>query len=95
MPHHQKGSVRDQISVQFAEADFEIGFSLVDIAEVESIYGNYARTARVLKDADEVFLDIQQILCRLRIPDRDPFLPLLGELHRAIDLAKLQLENHQ
>jgi hypothetical protein len=81
--------------VQFAEADFEIGFSLVDIAEAESVYGNYDRAARILKDADNVFLDIQQILCRLRIPDRDPFVPLLGELHRAIGLAKLRIASPQ
>ena len=95
MPHLPKLSLRDRIRVEFAEADFEIGFSLVDIAEAESIYGNYARAARILRDADDVMLDIQQLLCRLRIPDRGPFEPLLGELNRAIGLAKMRIASPQ
>jgi hypothetical protein len=95
MPHSQETSVRDRIRVRFAEADFEIGFSLVDMAEAEAIFGNCERAARILKDADNVFRDIQQILCRLRIPDRGPFAPLLGELRRAIGLAKLHVASLQ
>ena len=87
--------MRDRMRVQFAEADFEIGFSLVDMAEAEVIFGNYTRAARVIRDADNVLLDIQQILCRLRIPDRGPFAPLLGELRRAIGLAKLHVASLQ
>ena len=87
--------MRDRVRVQFAEADFEIGFNLVDMAEGESIRGNYARASRILKDADNVFLDIQQILCRLTIPERDPFGPLLGELGRAIGLAKLHMRSEE
>jgi hypothetical protein len=84
-----------RVRVQFAEADFEIAFSLVDMAEEEAIRGNYAKATRILKDADDVFLDIQQILRRLTISDRDPFAPLLGELDRAIGLAKLHAASGQ
>jgi hypothetical protein len=83
--------MRARMRGRLAEADFEIGFSLVDMAEEEAILGNYARADRILKDADNVFLDVQQILCRLTIVDRGPFLPLLGELDRAIGLAKLHI----
>jgi hypothetical protein len=77
--------------VQFAEADIEIGFSLVDMAEGEAIRGNYARASWILKDADRVFLDIQQTLRRWTVSDRAPFGPLLKELDRAIGLAKLNV----
>jgi hypothetical protein len=95
MAHSRETRIRDRMRVQFAEADFEIGFNLVDMAEEEAIRGNYARASRILKDADSVFLDIQQILRRLTIPDRDPFAPLLGELDRAIGLAKLHIAGTQ
>jgi len=83
--------MQDRMRVQFAEADFEIGFSLVDMAEGEAIRGDYARATRILEDADHVFVDIQQALCRLSVSERGPFGPLLGELDRAIGLAKLNV----
>ncbi|MDQ1470881.1 MAG: hypothetical protein QOJ99_2361 [Bryobacterales bacterium] len=85
MPRIQDMS--DRMLVWFAEADFEIGFSLVDMAQAEAAAGNYAQAAQILINADNVFLDIQQILCKLRMPDGGPFRPLVGELRRAIDLA--------
>jgi hypothetical protein len=85
MPRVQDMS--DRMLVWFAEADFEIGFSLVDMAEAEALVGNYGQAARILVNADNIFLDIQQILCKLRMPDGGPFGPLVGELRRAIDLA--------
>ena len=83
--------MHDRMRVQFAEADFEIGFNLVDMAEGEAIRGNYTRASRILNDADNVFLDIQQILRRLTVSDQAPFGPLLTELDRAIGLAKLHI----
>jgi hypothetical protein len=91
----QRATLRDRMRVQFAEADFEIAFNLVDIAEAESICGNYAQATRILSDADNVLRDIQQLLHRMTIPDRNPFAPLLEELHRAIDLAKLHIASPQ
>lgn len=91
----QRTSLSDRMRVQFAEADFEIAFNLVDIAEAESICGNHAQAARILGDADNVVLDIQQILRRMTIPERSPFAPLIAELHRAISLAKLHIASAQ
>ena len=92
MAHSRERFMGDRLRVQFAEADIEIGFNLVDMAEGEAIRGNYDRASRILRDADNVLLDIQQILCRLTIPERDLFGPLLGELGRAIGLAKLHMQ---
>ena len=85
--------MRERRRVRFAEADFEIAFSLVDMAEGEAIRGDYARARLILKDADDVLHDIQQRLCRLTVCDRGPFGPLLGELDRAIGLAKLHISS--
>jgi hypothetical protein len=87
--------MRDRMLVHFTEADFEIGFSLVDMAEGEVIRGDYSRACLILKNADDVLLDIQQILRKLTVPDRGPFGPLLRELDRAIGLAKLRIASRQ
>ncbi len=91
MPILPETPMRDRMRVKLAEADFEIGFSLVDMAAAETIRCNYDRASRILEDADRVFLDIQQILRRLTVSDRGPFGPLVGELDRAIGLAKLNI----
>jgi hypothetical protein len=90
-----KASLRDRMRVQFAEAGFEIGFGLVDMAEAELIQGNCARAARIIADADNVLSDIQQTLCRMTASDNGPFVPLIGELHRAINLTRLHLARRQ
>jgi hypothetical protein len=95
MPMLPETPLRDRMRVQFAEADFEIAFSLVDMAEGEAICCNYARASRILEDADRVFLDIQQTLRKLTVSDRGPFGPLLRELDRAIVLAKLNVASGQ
>ena len=47
MPKLREAPMRDRMRIQFAEADFEIGFSLVDMAEGEAIHGNYARNSQL------------------------------------------------
>jgi hypothetical protein len=86
---HPVGSVlRDRIEVGFVEADVEIGFTLVDLAEAECGCGNSSSASRVLKDAEDVFHDIEQRLQRLNIQERGCFHSLVSELRREIDLAK-------
>jgi hypothetical protein len=91
MPDDLATSMRHRMRVRFAEADVEIGFSLVDMAEAEALSGDFARAAQILADAENIFLDIQQICAKLSDRERDPFLPLLGELRRAIGLARLHI----
>jgi hypothetical protein len=78
-----------RLRIEFVEADFEIGFNLVDIAEGESIQAHHAQAGRALADAEDVFAAIQQRLKVLDATDSCHFEPLVGELRRAIDLAKL------
>ena len=83
------GSRPDQrLRIEFVEADFEIGFNLVDIAEGESIQAHHAAAERALTDAEDVFSDIKHRLEILGVSESIPFQPLVGELRRAIDLAK-------
>jgi ferredoxin len=78
----------DRIAIELVEADCEIGFGLVDVAEAESKSGDRESAARVLDDADLVILDIEQRLRRLSERNRTPFGPLLGELRREIQRAR-------
>jgi hypothetical protein len=64
------------------EADIEIGFSLVDLAE-----SCPADALRLVANAEEVYEDARTRLTRLNDSERSNFEPLVGELRRAIDLA--------
>jgi hypothetical protein len=88
MSHPVGSHVRNRIEVAFVEADVEIGFNLVDMAETERGRGNPFLAARVLEDAEDVFHDIQRRLDRLGVVERGHFEALVGELRREIDQAK-------
>jgi len=87
MSHPVGAPLRDRMDVEFIEADVEIGFNLVDLAEQERNLGNLPLATRVLHDADAVFQDIQRRLERGPERNRDSFSPLVEELRREIDAA--------
>ncbi len=89
MSHPVGYPLRDRIGVHFVEADVEMAFNLVDMAETESELGNATLASQVIHSAEEVFSDIEQRLERLDEKARAPFTDLVGELRREIDLAKL------
>jgi hypothetical protein len=68
------------------EADFEIAFNLIDLAQAESRDGAWG--ARAVGDAEDVLVDIERRLEVLGSRDRLPFDPLLGELKRQIAAAR-------
>ncbi len=77
------GSTPDhRVRVELVEADIEIGFCLVDMMESFP-----TETARLLADAEEVYVGILGRLNSLPPAQRENFEPLIGELRRAIDLA--------
>jgi hypothetical protein len=86
MSHREPASER--ISKELIEADFESAFSLVDMAHEFTEEGDLASTVRVLHDADDILLDIERRLQLIKSPDQHSFDPLMGELRRAIALAK-------
>jgi hypothetical protein len=76
------------MAVELVEADCEIGFGLVDVAEAKAQSGDPENATRALDDADRVILDIEERLNRLPERNRTPFGPLLGELRRQIRRAR-------
>ena len=74
-PHHR-------VSVEFVEADIEIGFCLVDLVE-----SCPAEAARLVANAEEVYEDALSRITRLEPAEQRSFDPLVTELRRAIDLA--------
>ena len=88
MPCRYGSLPQERLRVEFVEADFEIGFSLVDMVEGESLSDHPAEAQKALKVAEEVFVDIEHRLDALAPTESSHFLPLVGELRRAIDLAK-------
>ncbi len=84
MSHRVGSPKRDAIEVGFVEADVEIGFSLVDMAQAEWHRGNPLLATRVVEDAEDVFQDIQRRLERLGEIETGHFAALVGELQREI-----------
>jgi hypothetical protein len=64
------------------EADLDIGFCLVDLAESYP-----ADLARLLANAEGVYAEVLARLNRLQPAERGSFQPLVAELRRALDLA--------
>jgi len=78
----------ERIHTEMIEADIEIAFSLVDMAEECLRERDVISAGHVLRDADDVLLDIRRRVAALGSEKRWPFDPLLGEVNRAIALAK-------
>ena len=86
------GRASERVVTGLIEADVEIAFSLVDLAEECLGEHDLECAGRVLHDADEVLLDIER---RLDVIGREkswPFDPLLGEVRRAIALARSHVQ---
>ena len=77
---------RESVSREIIEADFEIAFSLIDLAPANP--SDHAWEAHALNDAENVVQDIERRLQLEQPGDRIPFGPLLGELKRQLAHAK-------
>lgn len=67
---------------ELVEADFEIGFSLIDL-----VAESPTQAPRLISDAEEVYQDILARLQALSPNEGESFVPLVTELRRAIDQA--------
>ena len=88
MPCRYGTASADRLRVEFVEADSEMGFRLVDLAEVEWKQGHVSGASRLLEDAEGVFEDANHRLQQFGACESAPFVPLVGELRRAINLAR-------
>jgi len=76
----------ERLKTEFVEADIEMGFRLVDMAESEWKDGRETDRSRLLHDAEGIFQDLGQRIRRFDATRRQLFEPLMGELRRAIDI---------
>jgi len=88
MSHHGERA-SERIPREMIEADFEIAFNLIDLAQTGQSDGAWG--ARAVGDAEDVLLDIERRLEVLENRDRLPFDPLLGELKRQIAAARCRV----
>jgi hypothetical protein len=88
MSHPVGYPLSDRIQVGFIEADVEMAFTLVDMAQAERAQGHAAFAGKALESAEAAYGDIEQRLARLAPPVRSTFNALVGELRREIDLAR-------
>lgn len=85
MPCRYGLTAHDWMPVELVEANFEIGFSLIDLADIHP-----SEAPRLLGDAEAVYDDILARVRRLEESlETSSFQPLVRELRRAIDLALL------
>lgn len=82
MPCRYGCTADHRIPVELVEADVEIGFHLIDLAEDRP-----ADAPRLLGDAEAVYTDTLTRIGRLAPPEQSSFEMLVAELRRAIDAA--------
>jgi hypothetical protein len=78
-----------RVAREIIEADFEIAFSLIDLAPVNP--SDLGWEAHALSDAEDVVHDIERRIELEEPNDRRPFGPLLGELKRQLARAKCRV----
>jgi hypothetical protein len=73
----------DWVRVELVEADIEIGFRLIEMVEIWP-----DEAVRLVVEAEGVYERALARIARLQPGVRSNFGPLVGELRRAIDLAR-------
>jgi hypothetical protein len=84
MSQEMRRKVRDQLCIQFLEAEVEAGFALVDEAKAYRASEQASFSSRVLLEATEMVADIERCLQRLAASEANPFFPLVAELRNEI-----------
>ena len=86
MPYAREHRASQRVTRGMIEANFEIAFSLIDLAQTNP--GDHAWAAHAVGNAEDVLHDIERRLALEAADDRAPFAPLLDELKRQIADAK-------
>ncbi len=86
MSYAREHRASQRVTREMIEADFEIAFSLIDLAPANP--ADNAWGAHAVSDAEEVLHDIERRLELQGPEDSAPFGPLLEELKRQIAQAK-------
>lgn len=84
----QPGTAFRRVSVDLIEADVDIGFSLVDMADAERRIDDFTAASRALQEAENVYSDIKVRMTKLEPAQIVGLEQLVAELRRAIDSAR-------
>jgi len=87
MPYPGTRPLKDRIEVELVEADVEIGFRLVDLAQA-SATDDPLFAAGATESAQAVCRDIEQRLAQMEDHERACFRPLVDELCREVESVR-------
>jgi hypothetical protein len=88
MPQRDKSGIGERVPRELIHADFDIAFSLVDMARVESGRDNVQLASQLLQKAERMLDDVQGRLLRLTASQKEEFEARCRELAQAIELVK-------
>lgn len=86
MPQRDTSGIGERVPREIIEADFEVAFNLVDMAQSES-KDNRQVAAQLLHKAEGMLEDIRTRLQRMTAAQREPFEKRCEELGQAIEAA--------
>jgi hypothetical protein len=88
MPQRDTSGIGERVPRELIDADFTVAFSLVEMAESESLRDNGQLASQLLQKAERMLDDIRGRLLRMTAAQKEAFEPRCAELGNAIELAK-------
>lgn len=89
MPQRDTSGIGERVPREIIDADFEVAFSLIEMAQSESNRDNKSLASQLLRRAEGMLEDIRGRLQRMTAAQRESFEKRCEELSRAIELARL------
>jgi hypothetical protein len=89
MPLRDKSGFAARFSPELIDADFEIAFSLVEMASTEACRGHTQLAPPLLQRAEGILGSIRERLLRLDASRTQPFEARCNELSEAIESARI------
>jgi hypothetical protein len=93
MPQRDTSGFGERVPRELIDADFEVAFSLVEMAATESNRGNVQLTSQLLQRAEGILGSIRERLLRLDVSRSQPIDARCVELSEAIESARITDES--
>ena len=93
MPLRDKSGFGERVPRELIDADFEIAFSLVEMATTESSHGNTQIASQLLQRAEGILASVRERLLRIDASRAQAFEARCVELGEAIESAKISDES--
>jgi hypothetical protein len=87
MPQRDTSGIGERVPRELIFADFEVAFSLIEMATSEANRGNAPLVTQLLRKAEGMLNDIEGRLLRMTVAQRQTFEPRCDELREAIAKA--------